>query len=45
LHHLVESAVREASAAGDVGKPAQASSFVQLQKQAENLWSYRTNPE
>lgn len=44
-HHLVESAVREANAAGDVAKPAQASSFVQLQKQAENLWSYRTNPE
>jgi pyrroloquinoline quinone biosynthesis protein E len=37
-HSIVESAVREA-------KPASASSFVQLQKQAADLWSYRTNPE
>lgn len=44
-HGIVESAVEEANSTADVAKPAQASSFVQLQKLATDLWSYRTNPE
>jgi len=28
-----------------VAQPVAASSFVQLQRLAEGLWSYRTNPE
>jgi len=41
----VEAAVREANASPAIAQPAPASSFVQLQKQAAELWSYRTNPE
>lgn len=44
-HALVESAVREANACPGIAQPAPASSFVQLQKQSAELWSYRTNPE
>jgi pyrroloquinoline quinone biosynthesis protein E len=44
-HALVEAAVREANSDTSVAQPAPASSFVQLQKQAAELWSYRTNPE
>jgi pyrroloquinoline quinone biosynthesis protein E len=44
-HALVEAAVREANASTGVAQPAPASSFVQLQKQSAELWSYRTNPE
>ena len=44
-HGIVESAVREANAESGVAQPAQASSFVQLQKLTTELWSYRTNPE
>lgn len=44
-HEIVESAVREANAAGAVAKPAQSSSFVQLQKLSADLWTYRTNPD
>jgi pyrroloquinoline quinone biosynthesis protein E len=44
-HALVEAAVREANASPAIAQPAPASSFVQLQKQAAELWSYRTNPE
>jgi hypothetical protein len=44
-HHLVESAVREANLNMATAKPTPSSSFVQLQKQAESFWSYRTNPE
>jgi len=44
-HHIVESAVREANAGSQATHPATASSFVQLQKLAGDLWSYRTNPE
>jgi PqqA peptide cyclase len=44
-HRIVESAVEEANSAADIAKPAQASSFVQLQKLTTDLWSYRTNPE
>jgi PqqA peptide cyclase len=44
-HSLVELAVREANASAAVAQPTPASSFVQLQKQSAELWSYRTNPE
>ena len=44
-HSIVESAVREANASAEVAQPTPASSFVQLQKQSAELWSYRTNPE
>lgn len=44
-HQIVESAVREANANGPVAPARTASSFVQLQKQEAELWTYRTNPE
>jgi pyrroloquinoline quinone biosynthesis protein E len=44
-HAIVESAVREANASVAIGQPMPAASFVQLQKQTADLWSYRTNPE
>ena len=44
-HHLVESAVREANSGAAVSRPAQATSFVQLQSETAGLWSYRTNPK
>jgi len=43
-HPVVESSVRE-NAAASAAQPATATSFVQLQKQTTDLWSYRTNPE
>jgi pyrroloquinoline quinone biosynthesis protein E len=45
-HGIVEAAVREANADQSVAQPPPASSsFVQLQKQTTDLWTYRTNPE
>ena len=44
-HGIVESAVEEANSTAHIAKPAPASSFVQLQKLTNDLWSYRTNPE
>jgi len=44
-HGIVETVVREANADTAVAQLAPASSFVQLQKQTTDLWSYRTNPE
>ncbi|MGH9496116.1 MAG: pyrroloquinoline quinone biosynthesis protein PqqE [Candidatus Sulfotelmatobacter sp.] len=44
-HGIVESAVREANGEALVARPTSANSFVQLQKQTSDLWSYRTNPE
>ncbi|HTS06618.1 MAG TPA: pyrroloquinoline quinone biosynthesis protein PqqE [Candidatus Eisenbacteria bacterium] len=44
-HHIVESAITEANAHSEIAQPRAASSFVQLQKQAADFWSYRTNPE
>jgi len=41
-HRIVESAVEEANSTADIAKPAPASSFVQLQKLTNDLWSYRT---
>jgi PqqA peptide cyclase len=42
-HGSVEAAVRDANSGAAVEQPASASSFVQLQKQNADLWSYRTN--
>ena len=44
-HGIVESAAREVNEESSVAQPKVASSFVQLQKQTSDLWSYRTNPE
>jgi pyrroloquinoline quinone biosynthesis protein E len=44
-HGIVEAAVLEANTESCIAKPAQGSSFVQLQKLTADLWSYRTNPE
>ena len=44
-HGIVESVVREVNSGASVVQAAPASSFVQLQKQAEDLWSYRTTPK
>jgi len=44
-HSIVESAPREANLSAAVVEPATAASFVQLQRLAKDLWSYRTNPE
>ena len=44
-HHLVELAIREANVSPAVSQPTSSSSFVQLQKQNTDLWSYRTNPD
>jgi hypothetical protein len=37
--------VREANASAVTAQPAPAASFVQLQRQTTDLWTYRTNPE
>jgi pyrroloquinoline quinone biosynthesis protein E len=42
-HSIMESALREANA--NIAPPVAATSFVQLQKQSDGLWTYRTNPE
>jgi pyrroloquinoline quinone biosynthesis protein E len=44
-HHVIEVALVEANASTAVSQPVTASSFVQLQQRASELWSYRTNPE
>jgi pyrroloquinoline quinone biosynthesis protein E len=44
-HSIVEAAVRGANADSEAAHPTTASSLVQLQKLAADLWSYRTNPE
>jgi pyrroloquinoline quinone biosynthesis protein E len=44
-HGIIEAAVREANLDESIAKPAPASSLVQLQKLARDLWTYRTNPE
>jgi pyrroloquinoline quinone biosynthesis protein E len=44
-HSIVASAVRESNASAEIAQPEPANSFVQLQKQNSDLWSYRTNPE
>lgn len=44
-HHIVEAALLEVNSEGAVAKPIPASPLVQLQQQASDLWSYRTNPD
>jgi PqqA peptide cyclase len=44
-HPIIEAALAEANADGAISQPVAASSFVQLQQRAGELWSYRTNPE
>jgi PqqA peptide cyclase len=44
-HHIIESALAEANSSASLSQPVSASSFVQLQQLASELWSYRTNPE
>jgi PqqA peptide cyclase len=44
-HDVVEAALAEANSTDVVSQAVAASSFVQLQQRAENLWSYRINPE
>ncbi|MGA6980593.1 MAG: pyrroloquinoline quinone biosynthesis protein PqqE [Candidatus Sulfotelmatobacter sp.] len=44
-HHIVEAALVEANSGAAIAQPVSASSFVQLQARAAELWSYRTNPE
>jgi PqqA peptide cyclase len=44
-HHVVEAALAEANEETKISQPVASSSFVQLQRLAEGLWSYRTNPE
>jgi PqqA peptide cyclase len=44
-HYIVESARSEVNFEAPIATPTAASSFVQLQQQNLNLWSYRTNPE
>ena len=44
-HRIVEVAVREANSSPAIAHPAQAASFVQLQKLNDSLWTYRTNPD
>lgn len=43
-HHIVEAALLEANSGARVEPPSPASSFVQLQNENTDLWSYRTNP-
>jgi PqqA peptide cyclase len=44
-HHIVEAALVQANSDDAVSQPITASSFVQLQQRASELWRYRTNPE
>jgi pyrroloquinoline quinone biosynthesis protein E len=44
-HSMVESTVAAANASPAVAQPSPSESFIQLQRQTENLWSYRTNPK
>ena len=44
-HGVVESAVAAANTSPAIVQPAPSTSMVQLQRQTENLWSYRTNPK
>jgi pyrroloquinoline quinone biosynthesis protein E len=44
-HHNIETALAEANSDASISRPVSASSFVQLQQRAGELWSYRTNPE
>jgi pyrroloquinoline quinone biosynthesis protein E len=43
-HTIVDEAVLQANSSSALAQPGTATSFVQLQRDAANLWSYRTNP-
>jgi len=43
-HHIVEAALLEANSTLRVEQPSPASSYVQLQRQNADVWSYRSNP-
>jgi len=44
-HSIIEAALLEANSNSEIAQPTRAGSFVQLQQQTSELWSYRTNPE
>jgi pyrroloquinoline quinone biosynthesis protein E len=44
-HRIIEAALLETNSNGTTSQPISATSFVQLQQRAKDLWSYRTNPE
>ena len=44
-HSVVESAVAAANAESEIVQPVPSSSLVQLQRQNEGFWIYRTNPK
>jgi PqqA peptide cyclase len=44
-HHIIEAALSEANSRAEIAHPTSASSFVQLQTETGEFWSYRTNPE
>ena len=44
-HHVVEEALSQANSSAKVSQPVSASSLIQLQREAGELWSYRINPE
>ena len=44
-HDIIEAALLEANSNSSAVAPTPASSFVQLQQQTANLWTYRTNPD
>jgi PqqA peptide cyclase len=44
-HHVVQEALEQANSNESISQPVSASSFVQLQQRAGNLWRYRPNPE
>jgi PqqA peptide cyclase len=44
-HPIIEAALAEANSNAAISQPVSASSFVQLQQRAGELWRYRTNPE
>lgn len=44
-HHVVQRALEQANSNDSISQPVLASSFVQLQQRAGDLWNYRPNPE
>jgi PqqA peptide cyclase len=44
-HHIVQEALERTNSNDSISQPVSASSFVQLQQRASDLWSYRPNPK
>jgi PqqA peptide cyclase len=44
-HHIVEAALLETNSKSAIASPTPVSTFVRLQQQTLDLWSYRTNPD